>query len=73
MIDLLSKIKILVPENIYIKNPKSSELEMRIVEHSILLIESIGIYNSTFRKLGVKIGSNENSIYRFLKVSCCCI
>ncbi|GGK21836.1 TetR family transcriptional regulator [Yeosuana aromativorans] len=67
MESLLSNIKISVPENIYVKDPESSALGKRIVEHSILLIDEIGFDSFTFKKLGEKIGSNESSIYRYFE------
>ena len=67
MINLLSNLKIQVPDKIYIKDPESSNLGKRIIEHSILLIDEIGFDSFTFKKLGVKIGSNESSIYRYFE------
>ncbi len=67
MINLLSNLKIAVPEKIFIKDPESSNLGKRIVEHSILLIDEIGFDSFTFKKLGAKIGSNESSIYRYFE------
>ncbi len=67
MINLLSNLKIQVPDKIYIKDPESSDLGKRIIEYSILLIEEIGFDSFTFKKLGVKIGSNESSIYRYFE------
>jgi len=67
MINLLSNLKISVPDKIYIKDPESSDLGKRIIEHSILLIEEIGFDSFTFKKLGAKIGSNESSIYRYFE------
>lgn len=64
---LLSNLKIAVPENIYLKDPESSELGKRIIENSILLIDDIGFDIFTFKKLGEKIGSNESSIYRYFE------
>ncbi len=64
---LLSNIKIHVNENIYQKDPETSELGKKIIENSILLIHEIGIENFTFKKLGVKIQSNESSIYRYFE------
>jgi len=58
-------LKIVVPEKIYIKDPQSSKLGKRIVEHSIILIDEIGFESFTFKKLGLLIGSNESSIYRY--------
>lgn len=67
MKNLLSNLKIAVPEKIYLKDPESSELGKRIIEHSIILIDDMGFDAFTFRKLGVKIGSNESSIYRYFE------
>ena len=67
MKSLLSNLKISVPDKIYIKDPETSKLGKRIIEHSILLIDEIGFDSFTFKKLGVKIGSNESSIYRYFE------
>jgi AcrR family transcriptional regulator len=67
MINLLSNLKIAVPDKIFIKDPESSDLGKRIIEHSILLIDEIGFDDFTFKKLGAKIGSNESSIYRYFE------
>ena len=67
MINLLSNLKIAVPENIFIKDPESSDLGKRIIEHSILLIDEIGFDSFTFKKLGAVIESNESSIYRYFE------
>ena len=67
MINLLSNLKIAVPEGIYIKDPESSDLGKKIIKHSILLIDEIGFDNFTFKKLGIKIESNESSIYRYFE------
>ncbi len=62
---LLSNFKISVEESIYSKDPESSELGKRIVKYSIELIDKIGFDAFTFKKLGIEIGSNESSIYRY--------
>ena len=67
MHNLLSNIKIAVPEKIYVKDPESSALGKRIIEHGILLINDLGFDSFTFKKLGNKIGSNESSIYRYFE------
>ncbi|WP_298496867.1 TetR/AcrR family transcriptional regulator [uncultured Algibacter sp.] len=67
MDSLLSNLKISVPEKIYVKDPESSDLGKRIIEHSILLINDIGFDSFTFKKLGNIIGSNESSIYRYFE------
>jgi len=67
MKNLLSILKISIPNKIYLKDPETSELGKRIIEHSILLIDSLGFENFTFKKLGINIGSNESSIYRYFE------
>ncbi len=64
---LLASIKITVNDKLYIKDPESSDLGKRIVEQSIIMIHAIGFENFTFRKLGVKIKSNESSVYRYFE------
>ena len=51
MKDLLSALKISVPNKIYIKDPETSELGKRIVENSIVVINEIGFESFTFKKL----------------------
>lgn len=67
MEELLSNLKITVPEKIYKKDPETSDLGLRILEHGILLIDEIGFEAFTFKKLGQRIGSNESSIYRYFE------
>ena len=67
MKNLLSVLKISVPDKIFIKDPETSELGKRIIEQSIVLINEIGFDGFTFKKLGIKIGSNESSIYRYFE------
>ena len=67
MKNLLSNFKTSVPEKIFIKDPETSILGKKIIEHSILLINDIGFDNFNFKKLGIIIGSNESSIYRYFE------
>jgi AcrR family transcriptional regulator len=64
---LLSSIKIQVNENLYNKDPETSELGKKIIQNSIELIHDIGIESFTFKKLGKRISSNESSIYRYFE------
>jgi Bacterial regulatory proteins, tetR family len=65
MNQLLSNFKININENLYLKDPTSSELGKKIISHSVNLIEEIGFEAFTFRKLGAKIDSPEASVYRY--------
>jgi AcrR family transcriptional regulator len=67
MKNLLSVMKITVSDLVFIKDPETSDLGKRIIENSILLIDELGFDAFTFKKLGLKIGSNESSIYRYFE------
>lgn len=67
MSTILANITITVNDQLYVKNPETSSLGKKIIEHSILMIDEIGFENFTFKKLGEKIGSNESSIYRYFE------
>jgi AcrR family transcriptional regulator len=67
MNSVLANFKIQINDKIYVKDPETSDLGKKILEHSIILIDEIGFDNFTFKKLGEKIGSNESSIYRYFE------
>lgn len=67
MEQLLQSLKIKINEKIFIKDPESSDLGRRIVEHGILMINEMGFDSFTFKKLGLRIKSNESSIYRYFE------
>lgn len=61
------RIKLEFGEALFLKDPISSELGQEIVEQGILLLDEIGYELFTFRKLAVRIGATEASIYRYFK------
>ena len=61
------KINIEVNQELYCKNPVSSELGQKILSKSIEMIDEIGFEAFTFKKLGEEISSPESSIYRYFK------
>ncbi len=61
------QIHIAISEELYTKNPESSELGKKIVSRSIEMIDELGFEAFTFKKLGQSIGSNESSIYRYFE------
>lgn len=67
MRELLGNLKIQIPEQLFVKDPDSSDLGRRIVEHSIILIDELGFESFTFKKLGTAIGSPESTIYRYFE------
>lgn len=67
MDQLLQTVKIDINDKIYVKDPQSSDLGKRIIEHGIHMIFEMGFDKFTFKKLGEKISSNESSIYRYFE------
>lgn len=67
MQNIISGLKVNVSPMIYVKDPETSDLGKKIIEHSIDLIDEIGFDNFTFKKLGERINSNESSIYRYFE------
>jgi len=67
MEDLLSTVNIKVNEKLFLKNPTSSELGMKIINIGIDLLEDVGFENFTFKKLAVRIETTEASIYRYFE------
>lgn len=64
---LLGNINIQVANQLYLKDPESSELGKKIITGSIDLMAEIGYEEFTFRKLAMAIGSTEASIYRYFE------
>ena len=67
MKQLTNKVSIAVSDTVYLKNPESSQLGMRIVTGSIDLIDETGLEEFTFRKLARRINSTEASVYRYFE------
>ena len=61
------QIHINVSSRTYLKDPSASELGRMIISNSIELIDKLGFESFTFKKLGIKIGSPESSIYRYFE------
>lgn len=60
-------IQIKLNNKLYLRDPQATKLGRRIIQHSILLIEEIGIEDFTFKKLAQRISSTEASIYRYFE------
>lgn len=54
-------------ENLYVRDPQSTNLGQNIIQASIKMIDQNGIDGFTFKKLGDKINSPEASIYRYFE------
>lgn len=61
------KIHIDVDEKLFLKDPNSSELGLRILTNSIELIDQIGFEAFTFKKLAARIDTSEPSVYRYFE------
>ncbi len=64
---LHTTISIQMNEKLYNKDPETSVLGKKIIQHSIEMIHEAGIEVFTFKKLGIRIQSNESSIYRYFE------
>ncbi len=67
MESILKKIKVDVHENIYLKDPFSSDLGREIVNQSIVMMTDLGFEHFTFKKLSAKIGCTESAVYRYFE------
>ncbi len=67
MKDLLAKVRVTVNDNIYLKDPESSKLGIKIVSGGVDMIDEFGFDSFTFRKLAANISSTEASIYRYFE------
>jgi AcrR family transcriptional regulator len=61
------KVNIKLNENLYLRDPESSELGRRIVKNGIELIYTLGLESFTFKKLAEQINTTEASIYRYFE------
>lgn len=60
-------IKITLQEGLYLKDPQSTELGQKIIKHSIILIDELGIEAFNFKKLATAMQSTEASVYRYFE------
>lgn len=61
------KFQLEINQNLYLKNPQDSKLGRKIIEHSVILIDELGLEQFNFKKLAKHIGSTEASIYRYFE------
>jgi AcrR family transcriptional regulator len=64
---LFPNIHFRVNEQIYLKDPESSELGLRLLSTSLELIHTIGLERFTFKKLAKALDTAESSIYRYFE------
>lgn len=63
----LTNIRIGINDNVYLKDPDSTDLGKKILQGSINLIDQMGVEQFTFKKLARQIGSTEASVYRYFE------
>jgi len=56
-----------IPKGLSLRDPLQSKLGKSIITHSIILIDEIGFESFTFKKLALKMKSNETSLYRYFE------
>jgi len=54
-------------ENLFLRDPQSSELGKNIIRSGVSLIDKLGFEEFTFKKLASEIGSTEASVYRYFE------
>ncbi|NJB87557.1 AcrR family transcriptional regulator [Lewinella marina] len=63
----ITPLVIAVCPSLYLKDPETSKLGKRIVAGAIDLVDEIGLEQFTFRKLAVRVGTTEASVYRYFE------
>jgi AcrR family transcriptional regulator len=61
------QLQIKMNAHLYLRDPELSELGRNILKESIILFFEIGYEEFTFKKLALKIGTTEASIYRYFE------
>jgi len=56
-----------IPKGLSLRDPLQSKLGKSIITNSIILIYEIGFESFTFKKLALKMQSNETSLYRYFE------
>lgn len=56
-----------IPENLVLRDPLESELGKKILTNAVLMFDEIGFESMTFKKLSIKVESNETSLYRYFE------
>jgi len=60
-------IELSINEKLFQRNPQHTELGRKILKHSVLMIDEMGLECFNFRKLAKRIGSTEASVYRYFE------
>jgi len=60
-------VELKINEKLYKANPQRTDLGRKILQHSILMIDELGLERFNFKKLAKRIHSAEASIYRYFE------
>jgi len=60
-------IELIINEKLYLRDPQRSDVGRRIIRHSILLMDEIGLESLTFKKLAEHAETTEATIYRYFE------
>lgn len=60
-------LQFILNKNLYLKDPRKTELGRKIIRESITLIDTLGFERFTFKKLACQINSTEASVYRYFE------
>jgi AcrR family transcriptional regulator len=64
---LLAKVALTINDTLYMKDPNSSSLGIRIIKEGISLLDEVGFEQFTFKKLALRIETTEASVYRYFE------
>jgi len=65
--NLLAKVALTINDTLYMKDPNSSSLGVRIIKEGISLLDEVGFEQFTFKKLALRIETTEASVYRYFE------
>lgn len=54
-------------EKLYLRNPQESDLGKNILREGMIMMYELGLEDFTFKKLAVKLNTNESSQYRYFE------
>ncbi len=58
-------VRIAPNDHLYLRDPQESDLGKRILHHSCIELQRLGLEELTFKKLATAIGCTEASVYRY--------
>lgn len=61
------QIQVKVNEQLYLRDPEQSEIGRKIISTGVIMIDELGLEEFTFRKLAIKLETNESSVYRYFE------